>query len=169
MGLQQLSTCTRCGAPAERTLCWACIGRLSKTLEKLVWLVGELQVDVTRQSRGAPPIRRSGGETPLVFDAGASEAAWVLESTLRAWASELTSWSGYVSPQEIADWLLLHVLDLADLEGAADCLEEMESAVELALSHVDRNPVSLFLEADTASGRCMPRKTKSRSCAPAGL
>jgi hypothetical protein len=130
--------CAICARPAPLTLCWDHTKQLGKALTTLVWLIPEVQVEVTRQTKKELPVRRAEGDMPLVFDCEASEVAWIIDNTVRAWAEE-------VGCAPTAAELRRRVIDLAQLLNAPQCLTEMQQAVKLGFRQVDRSPVRLYI------------------------
>src|SRR6266568_2374322 len=79
-------TCGSCGRESEFPLCWPCTSELRKVIMKLYDQIDELQVQVTRQSVGAPSVGSSGGhEQALPYDVGASNMADELRKVLTHW------------------------------------------------------------------------------------
>lgn len=159
--------CGRCSGGSEdadrRRLCWDCTKKLSSALGRVPWLAEELQIQITRQAKGAPSVGRPGGEVPLAFDDDASEASWVLATVLNVWSKEVPS--PYTPPREysttgLAVWLQHHTLALAALIDAGDCAIEINDAVTQATRAIDRHPPALFL-GQCACGRALYLRSDS--------
>lgn len=81
-------TCQQCSADTPDQLCWECLGKLRKILLDLREMIAELQLQVTRQSKGAPPVGRGGsGDPVLPFDVDASDTFDDLIKTLARWCA----------------------------------------------------------------------------------
>src|SRR5690606_10226804 len=78
-----------CDRPATGGLmCGACVSELRRALDAVAELAAELDVTLSRQTpRGATAGRSS--VVPLPYDPRASEAAYVLRSTLAGWVRAL--------------------------------------------------------------------------------
>lgn len=80
------SLCGSCGVPSEQFLCWSCLGRLRGIIVGLKWAAKELQVQVTKQSVGAPPVGSHEGHTwKLPFDLASSDIADEVLAVLVRW------------------------------------------------------------------------------------
>lgn len=137
------TTCSAvfCGQPRPPTayLCGTCRTRLAKHLAAVPELHAELLVTFARlDTLGGNPRRSSG--TPMPYRAAASEAAWVLMSTVFAWAGHYRDALGVPLDWPPAEWLARHVGDIAGQPDAADALDEIGSAVGNAWRAIDRPP-----------------------------
>lgn len=137
-----MSDCTRCTAPAPNAyLCTTCTIALRIDLGDVPALLGELDVTACRldhiTTSGA---HRGGGETPLPYKPQATEAIWVLRTTLATWVAELSAVAAARQrpTADLARWLYQH-LDLIRLRQDADTIhDELTYAVREARRVIDR-------------------------------
>lgn len=79
--------CGVCSVPSEQPLCWTCLGRLRGIIVGLKWAAKELQVQVTKQSVGAPSVGSHEGHIwKLPFDLASSDIADEVYSVLARWS-----------------------------------------------------------------------------------
>lgn len=145
-----IDTCAR-DMPGTATICGACSAELGRALTSVGWLTGELETTLSRQTS-----KTGGGkvsETPLAFDPRASEAAWVLRSTLVGWVRVLaetdpdTAWPAD-SCESMAAWLSERRERLVRHPAATEAHGEILSAVRDAERVIDRPAERVF------AGRC---------------
>lgn len=133
-----MSECTRCTAPADDTfLCKTCLIALRIDLGDVPALLGELDVTACRldhiTSSGA---HRGGGEQPLPYKPQATEAIWVLHTTLTAWTVDLGG--SRDTSADMARWLYSR-LDVIRLRPDADQIhDELTYAIREARRVIDR-------------------------------
>lgn len=124
---------------------------------------------LARQAVVAPDgagVRSASAETPLPFGWAASEATWLLDSTLTAWARDLTGTGRdpalpgglrTVDPKDpatargtggrvtaLAGWLAARAGDLGRHTDAADALDHITYAVRTGWAAVDKPPELRF-------------------------
>lgn len=134
-----MNTCGKCSAPTDTYLCWDCTKALRKILIELKQMVTQLEIQVTRQAVGAKSPGGKSAETPLIFDAWASESADIVFQTLAAWSEENPlGVDAYTRARRQAQWLVDNVVVLSQDENAADCLDEVTHALRVALRTIDR-------------------------------
>lgn len=146
-------TCHQCDADEQpgSGLCFECVKRLRRALVNAARLAAQVEVDLVRLSQQGDPYREGGrsSETLLVFDDQASEAAWILNSTVTAWANELTRIGIPFFQTEttvtLALWLSKYVIELSKLPNAKDCVGELDSAMAEVSRVVDRGPARIYL------------------------
>lgn len=160
-----------CGRPAhDAHLCHRCTTSLERQLRDVAGithpdgrpsldLARQLAVAIARQTAYGERTRARSAETSLPFDPHASEAAWVLRSTLLGAAASIAhelrpGWrnppanlsgptpegdalKGAESTALIARWLLEHVADIRRRSDAHGLAEEVAFAVKLATKAVD--------------------------------
>lgn len=141
-----------CGRPvADAFVCRACIDALAVALGDTPALAGELETTLTRQARIGEPAGRPGGETPLPFHHPASEAGWVLWTTLVAWTRAIhtpgESWPDD-APVAMARWLLARVNRIRAHPDGGQAVDEITAAVAIAWRVIDRPPRRWY------AGRC---------------
>lgn len=146
-----MNECTRCTAPAgDYVLCSTCGIALRIDLGDVPALIDDLNITLARWDRIGDTSIHRGGEHPLPFRPHASEALWVLHSTLTSWATELTG--GTLHPRDtptLARWLYGQLDRIRLHHDAATIADELTYAIREARRAVDRpNDHRLFL------GRC---------------
>ncbi|WP_043825022.1 hypothetical protein [Rhodococcus opacus] len=123
-----------------------CVKVLRDKLNLTAELATDLQITVTRQDKRPDDNQGGGaptGEKPLVFNAEASEVAWIMTHTLEYW-----TFRAAMNPTEMrqlltaddalrARWLSRSVLLIARLEDADDAYDELVTLTELTLRAVD--------------------------------
>ncbi|WP_238780384.1 hypothetical protein [Prescottella equi] len=85
----------------------------------------------------------SDGETPLMFNERASNAAHELLGSLREWTNYVATekdlpWPGDGRAPHYAHWLSRHIYDLAGTDQAGDAFTEILDAYDNALHTIDR-------------------------------
>ena len=138
--------CCNGEAHAPYQLCMHCIKVLREKCLVSMDFAGELQTTITRQDK-RPADNQGGsaptGEKPLVFNAEASEVAWIMTHTLEYWCFRAA-----LNPQEMralltfddrrrAHWLAASVMLIARLEDADDAYDELVSLADLAVRACD--------------------------------
>lgn len=149
-----MSECSQC----DEILCMGCVRILDRKLELVPWLAKELQINITRQAKQAPPFREGSksSETPLMFDDNASEAFWVLQQVLVTWGADLVVKIAQRPDQPglggLAAWMRHNRFWLAKLPGNRQMLDEITEAVELGIRAIDQRVRKIYL-ADCGCGR----------------
>jgi hypothetical protein len=147
--------------PGTSQICGACAGQLVRALHDVPFLAAQLRVSLSRQASRTV----GGGSTviPLPYGERASEAAWVLRSTLVGWVQVLAERdSGSFGPfcpqcehvscgiirlgpwpddtlQAMARWLWLRHERLTRHPAADEAHDEITSAVRQAERAIDRH------------------------------
>lgn len=85
----------------------------------------------------------SDGETPLMFNERASNAAHELLGTLRTWTNYVATeknlpWPGDGRAPHYARWLSRHIYDVAGTDRAADAFTEIIDSYNHAIDTIDR-------------------------------
>jgi len=134
-----VATCHR-DMPGTATICGACSAELGRALQSVAWLAEQLDVTLSRQTSKTGGGRSA--ETPLPFDPRASEAAYVLRSTLAAWTRVLAEQTGDPRPEDscesMAAWLSERLSWLVRHPEATEAHGEILAAVRDAQRTVDR-------------------------------
>lgn len=139
--------CPRCNSPdrqPDTTLCFECVKKLRALLVEIRTLVGELELQITRQSVGEKSVGGKSDEAPMMFDEKASEALDIMLATLAAWTeghSEKLAWSSLSRAGKtiaICDWLIHNVVWLSRQDDAVTAYEEFEHLVRLSFFAIDR-------------------------------
>ncbi|MFC5187118.1 hypothetical protein [Actinomadura harenae] len=152
-----------CGRPTRgATICGACEADLERALTAVPWLVAQLDLVLSRQTRTGSSGGARSAETSLPYAPHASEASRVLASTLTAWVDELRP----AEPRRIgplcercthascrlmrplagrtasacAVWLRARVDRIVRLPVAEELWDEITAAVWAAQRLVDRPP-----------------------------
>lgn len=98
--------CATCDRPVIDAgyCCWPCSDRLSLELEEFAEChADELETTVTRQDRlGEGTAGRASAETPVPFNANASEVGWVVRNTLTTWTRAVLDTRGLTLPDKEA-------------------------------------------------------------------
>jgi len=132
--------------PGTATICGACSADLGRALQSVRWLAAELETTLSRQTSKTGGGRSA--ETPLPFDPRASEAAYVLRSTLVAWTRVLAEQTGDPWPEDscesMAAWLSERLSWLVRHPAATEAHGEILAAVRDAQRVVDRPPGYLY-------------------------
>lgn len=127
---------------------------------KLDSLVAELETTHSRQARlssGGP--RAQSAETPLPYHPTASSVANTLRGTLLLAISTLASQRQIDKPvetastAEIADWLYLHIGDIAKVEAAGDLWRSLTSSTARPRRIIDRPPSRRYVGPCDECGR----------------
>ncbi|MFC4333876.1 hypothetical protein [Salininema proteolyticum] len=139
-----MTECATCPRPVADTgyICHDCADRLRTRLQWIAANADELDVTVTRQDRISDGTGgRASAETPLPFNADASEAAWVLRNTLTTWARRVAAQRGLDEPADnlpaLARWLHDHVRWLRCQPFAYEAHDELHYAAGVLQRAVD--------------------------------
>ncbi len=128
---------------------------------KLYDQIDELQVQVTRQSVGAPSVGSSGGhEQALPYDVGASNMADELRKVLTHWyipkdTQEIVyvaCMSAQIRTKWLALWHLSEFIRTARLESGPAMYAQMKAVAERSESAIDRKIAKVWV-ADCECGR----------------
>lgn len=141
-----------CDRPAKAgLLCGACVAELQRALDGVPEVLGDLDVTLSRQTSR---MGRGGGgnSTPLPYDRRASEAGYVLRSTLVGWVRVLQEarpeeWPDDTA-QAMARWLSQRLERLVRHPAAPEAHGEITEAVRAAQRVTDRPAERQF------AGRC---------------
>jgi len=134
-----VETCDR-PMPGSRVICGACEADIARALNAVPGLTADLDVTLARQTSRTTAGRSA--VVPLPFDPRASEAAWVLRSTLAGWVRQLQEhrpepWPAD-TPQDMAAWLSVRLQRLVRHPAAPEAHGEITEAVRAAQRVVDR-------------------------------
>lgn len=134
-----VETCDR-PMPGSRVICGACEADIARALNAVPGLTADLDVTLARQTSRTTAGRSA--VVPLPFDPRASEAAWVLRSTLAGWVRQLQEhrpepWPAD-TPQDMAAWLSARLQRLVRHPAAPEAHGEITEAVRAAQRVVDR-------------------------------
>ena len=139
-----MSACTGCGGAVHGArLCTRCGKQLGEALGQVTWLVVQLDILLTRQTRTG---ERAGGRSstaPLPYDPRASAAASRMSETLTRWAKRLGSdgaLRGYYTAGGLAAYLICHMDRLRQLEDAGRARIELMEAIGKAEQLIDLPP-----------------------------
>lgn len=143
--------CQRCGSPTgdDGGLCRTCTFKLSADLREVpTYLWAELQITITRQDKLMPTSDRPGGEKPMVWNENGSQVAWELQTTLNAWALDVSRLGqderdlladvAHHDVPELARWLVRNMHTLRMLGDAGQCFEEIVDAIRRGRRAIDR-------------------------------
>lgn len=127
---------------AGQSVCRACIGVLRMRCRAAAWLLGQLELEVTRQTQHGSPNREGGksNETPLIFDDKASEAAWIMRSTIEAWAPD----PGLGDTKRRAIWLADNLTSFMVSGEIVQVYREITEACIVGMRVIDR-PIRIYL------------------------
>jgi hypothetical protein len=141
--------CQTCDASTndELSLCNRCVRKLQDDLASVSWLVVELENTLTRQARFTRPSETSrSASTPLPWNDRASQAARLLDKTLRHWVGVVSDYDSTDPSQHITDttelarWLWRNAGVLRRLDVAGEVHSEIISVIRRARVVVDRPP-----------------------------
>lgn len=160
------AVCASCTRPVQNGfLCTTCTNSLADDLGQVEPLLLELEVTRTRQDRIGEHGRHN-GTTVLPWKEHASEAYWVLASTVLVWIRLVVERIGHDpvdpvgdDPQSWSGWLARHVNGLRLLTVAGECADEIGNAIDLALHAIDRPPTLVYV------GPCAAALPESSECA----
>ncbi|MDG3013568.1 hypothetical protein [Speluncibacter jeojiensis] len=137
--------CTRCDRTTDDTfLCWECVRGLRGQLRTIPWLVAQLQLSITRQSKlSANRVGGRSDETPVPFDERASDALDHLHTTLVRWVRDLTesrgaTYTGADGTPALGMWLAHNVVTVMHSEDAGLLCSEVDTAVQHAGRAIDQ-------------------------------
>lgn len=143
--------CAICSSPTGDSgrLCRTHTDELHRDLQAVGWIVGELEVTITRQDRVAA--ERHGGrsaERPLPFNLRASDKASDLNTTINAWALDTSrlgederdqlSEHHHTDTTAVAGWLARNLHTLRQHEEAGQAHDEITNAIREAKRAIDR-------------------------------
>jgi len=142
--------CGVCARPApDATICPSCAGLTVAELRQVPWLVEQLEVTLTRQSRTGDRNGPRSAERPLPFDHNASVDLETLRDTLAMWGRSIAERRSIPAPTgntvTLASWLLLWPSDLAGHPDAHELHDQVVSACNAARRTIDRRPDLKFL------------------------
>lgn len=143
--------CQVCSSPTgdSLNLCGTHTDEVRTQLADVEHLVAELEVTVTRQARTAPDNQgvRS-PETPLPWNEAASDAAFVLNTTLNAWSLDVSRIAEderdhfqpipYTDTIAVAQWLARNLHTLRQHPEAGTAHNEIINAIREARRAIDR-------------------------------
>lgn len=133
--------CVGCSVLGQ-SVCMPCVGTLRTRCRAAAWLIGQLELEVTRQAQHGDPNREGGksNETPLIFDDRASEAAWIMRSTIEAWAPD----PGLGDTKRRALWLADNLYRYITSGDIAQVYREITEACRVGMQVIDK-PIRLYL------------------------
>lgn len=137
-------------APGDQTVCGACEAELGRALDAVPAVMADLDDTLSRQTSRTTAGKPA--ETPLPYDARASEAGWVLRSALVGWVRQLQEtkpeeWPADTAP-DMAAWLSARLSRLVRHPAAQEAHGEIVTAVRAAQRVTDRPAERQF------AGRC---------------
>lgn len=137
-----VETCDR-PMPGSRVICGACEADIARALNAVPGVCADLDVTLSRQTSRTTAGRSS--VVPLPYDPRASEAGYVLRSTLAGWVRALRDQNpdGDDDPPDgdppaMAAWLSQRLQQLVRHPAAPEAHEEIVTAVRAAQRVVDR-------------------------------
>jgi hypothetical protein len=138
-----------CGypAPQDAFICKNCLHALRRDLGDVPALIDDLNTTLTRQDVVGASSGRRASETSLPWKETASEALWVLVSTVLTWVREFQDPDTVPfpdAPVAAARWLLANSSYVASREQAGQVVDELASAVSKAYEVIDRPPELLL-------------------------
>lgn len=156
---------------------------LLRWLRDFAWLARELEVVTRRATRYGARSERPSSSTPVVFNTAASDLAHEVRDVCMSWMTLVCEVRHVPRPHPsewtaagLAGWLADHVVDLAQVEPAFDCLEEMRELHARALRMIDRPEEMEFVgpcQSETPGVECdgvyARRGSDTRSCSECGV
>jgi DNA-binding transcriptional LysR family regulator len=130
--------CEICTRPVgDAKVCVRCRNGLERDLGDVDALTEQLEIVLCRQTAYAERNGPRSSERPLPVDLRASEAAWVLRNTLTTWCRVL-AWDGTASTNsDLSGWLLGKAEAIRHHSAAAECIDEIGSAVAMVRVVID--------------------------------
>lgn len=116
------------------------LARMLRSIRR--WIAFHLDTVITKQTARAEHIGGPAAETPLPLHLDASDVALDLHGVLTAWVDDVCRATMHPHPgrmriRELAQWLELHVFDLARLDNASQAYDEINDAYLRAYAAVD--------------------------------
>lgn len=147
------AVCASCTRPVQNGfLCSTCTTSLADDLAEVASLLADLEVTRTRQDRIGEASLRSSSGTLLPWKEHASEAYWVLASTVLVWVRLVVERIGHDPTDPVGDdpaswsgWLARHINGLRLLTVAGECADEIGNAIDLAARAIDRPPTLVYV------------------------
>lgn len=147
------AVCASCTRPVQNGyLCTSCTESLVDDLKRVEPILVDLEVTRTRQDRISEGGVRTGHGTLLPWKEHASEAYWVLASTVLVWVRLVVERIGHDPVDSVGDdpvswsgWLARHINGLRLLPVAGECADEIGNALDLAEHAIDRPPVLVYV------------------------
>lgn len=146
-----MSTCASpsCEYPTgqDTFICKNCLQALRRDLGDIPALIDDLHTTLSRQDAVGASSGRRASESSLPWKESASEALWVLASTVTAWVREFQDPDAAPFPDApiaAARWLLTNVHHVASRPEAGKVVDEIGSAVAQAYDAIDRPPDMLI-------------------------
>lgn len=138
------------GRPTETVLCPGCLDALRAELRQVPWLVRQLTITLTRQSRAGDRNGPRASERPLVFDLNASIDLETLRDGLGHWATQIAQRRGVTvdsphTPDGYARWLLRWTSEIAGHPDAAELADDITAMTKAARRTIDRAPDLRYL------------------------
>jgi len=141
MNERKCGVCEHGHVSPDHYVCWQCAGRFRNRIHDLPDLMHELELVITRQTRYTDKQRITGGETPLPFNAHASEVAHVTRMTILVHVDEIARTRNETIPQTWATieqylrnqtgWLTTH-------PDGAQRIDEIIASIDEATRAIDR-------------------------------
>jgi hypothetical protein len=155
-------------------ICKNCLQALRRDLGDVPALIDDLHVTLTRQDVVGASSGRRASETSLPWKETASEALWVLITTVLTWVREFQDPDAAPfpdAPLAAARWLLNNTAHIATRTQAGQLVDEIASAVAKAYEVIDRPP-ELLVAGQCGHRGCEEylyarpgaRTTKCRAC-----
>lgn len=132
----------RCDRPrrGDQQICGACAGQLARALGDIPMLATQLDISLSRQTSNSGGGRSA--ETPMPYDLRASEAAYILKSTLVSWVHAISEQDNLAQPADtleaMARWLLARHAALCGYPAAEEAVDQICAAVRNAERAIDR-------------------------------
>jgi hypothetical protein len=128
-------------------ICKICLQSVRRDLGDIPALIDDLHTTLSRQDAVGASSGRRASESSLPWKETASEALWVLVSTVTTWAREFQDRNASPfpdAPVAAARWLLANSSHVASREQAGQMVDEIASAVAKAYEVIDRPPELLI-------------------------
>jgi hypothetical protein len=141
-------------------ICKICLQALRRDLGDIPALIDDLHTTLSRQDTIGASSGRRASEASLPWKEAASEALWVLISTVMTWCREFQDNGASPFPEAplaAARWLLTNSSHVASREGAGKAVDEIAAAVKQGYAAIDRPADRLLAgqcSADTDDGEC---------------
>lgn len=145
-------SCGKCGTSCQEYLCLDCVRVAKDDLRRMRWLLGELEITLTRQANTAPGefVGGKSADKPLPWAEKASNAINLLQSCVCVWSGAL----GPVADETLLEgntlelilWMRRNADALPRLETAPRCANALQSVVEYCIEAIDLPKIKTSFE-----------------------
>lgn len=148
---ENICTSAMCDRPAgDAFLCKICMGRIEhEILAEIPWLIDELNLVVTQQTRYTSQPRGRSAETPMVFHVRASDTLGQLVTALDTTARVIADANGWATPWHdgagASRWLMKSLTALSLHPASGEMVDGISSWFAASLWVIDRPAARQYL------------------------